>query len=46
MPKYRKMLNNWDEPYIQDLVKLIETQSKETLVNWSVGYAEKVILPI
>ncbi|MGE5380629.1 MAG: putative immunity protein [Methylocystaceae bacterium] len=46
MPKARKMLSDWDAPYIQSLVKLIETQSKTTLVIWAVGYAERVILPL
>lgn len=46
MPKPRKMLSDWDAPYIQALVKLIETQSKATLVIWAVDYAERVILPL
>lgn len=46
MPKARKMLSNWEAPYIQSLVKLIETQSKSTLANWAIDYAENVILPI
>ena len=46
MTKMRKMLNDWDAPNIQSLVKLIETQSKTTLVNWAVNYAEHVILPL
>lgn len=46
MPKARKMLNDWDAPYIQSLMKLIETQSKETLAHWAVDYAEQVILPL
>lgn len=46
MPKERKMLSDWYAPYIQQLVKLIETQSKTTLVNWAVDYAEKVMLPL
>lgn len=46
MPKARKMLSDWDAPYIQSLVKLIETQSKTTLVNWAVDYAERVLLPL
>ena len=46
MPKYRKMLNNWDEPYMQTLVKLIETQSKETLINWAIDYSRQYILPL
>ncbi|WP_197082482.1 putative immunity protein [Rubeoparvulum massiliense] len=46
MPKARKMLSNWDAPYIQPLVKLIETQSKSTLAHWAVDYAERVLLPL
>lgn len=46
MPKARKMLSDWDAPYIQSLAKLIETQSKPTLAHWAVDYAEAVILPL
>ena len=46
MPKARKMLNNWDAPYLQALMRLIETQSKVTLANWAVDYAEQVMLPL
>lgn len=46
MPKARKMLSDWDAPYIQSLVKLIETQSKATLAIWAVDYAERVLLPL
>lgn len=46
MAKYRKMLSDWYAPYIQALVKLIETQSKITLANWALDYSEKVLLPI
>ena len=46
MAKYRKMLSNWDAPYIQSLIGLIETQSKETLIRWSADYAETRLLPI
>ena len=46
MPNARKMLNNWDAPYLQALVKAIETQSKPTLAHWAVDYAENVLLPI
>lgn len=46
MPKARKMLTDWDAPYIQPLVKLIETQSKVTLANWAIDYAERVMLPL
>lgn len=46
MPKARKMLSDWNAPYLQLLVKLIETQSKATLGHWSVDYSERVILPL
>lgn len=46
MPKARKMLSNWDAPYIQSLVNLIETQSKATLATWAVDYSERVLLPL
>lgn len=46
MPKTRKMLSDWRAPYIQSLMKLIETQSKVTLVNWAVDYCEQILLPI
>lgn len=42
MPKARKMLSDWEAPYIQSLMKLIETQSKATLAFWAVDYAERV----
>jgi len=46
MPKYRKMLPDWDAPYIQSLIGVVETQSKETLIRWSTDYAESRLLPI
>lgn len=46
MPKTRKMLSDWRAPYIQSLMRLIETQSKATLVNWAVDYSERVLLPL
>lgn len=46
MAKLRKMLGAADSPYIVSLMRLIETQSKETLVNWCVDYAQQHILPI
>ncbi|MGI6642440.1 MAG: putative immunity protein [Bacillota bacterium] len=42
----RKMLSDWHAPYIQSLVRLIETQSKETLARWAVDYAEREMLPL
>lgn len=44
--KYRKMLSDWEAPYIQDLIRQIDTQSKETLARWAVDYAEQEILPL
>ena len=46
MPNARKMLSNWDAPYIQALVKAIGTQSKSTLAHWAVDYAQGILLPI
>jgi len=46
MPKTRKMLSDWDAPYIQSLVKVIETQSKATLVNWASAYSARILLPL
>ena len=46
MPKYRKMLNDINAPYLQSLMRLIETQSKTTLAGWSIDYARINILPI
>ena len=46
MAKTQKMLSEWKAPYIQSLMKLIETQSKTTLANWVLDYAEQVILPL
>lgn len=46
MIKTRKMLSDWDAPYIQSLVKLIETQSKATLAQWVLDYSQRVILPL
>lgn len=46
MSKTRKMLNDWNAPYIQSLMKRIETQSKTTLAHWSVDYAERELLPL
>jgi hypothetical protein len=46
MPKYRKMLNDINAPYLQSLMRLIETQSKRTLAGWSIDYARGHILPV
>ncbi len=45
-PKTRKMLSDWQAPCIQDLVRQIDTQSKQTLATWAVDYAERELLPL
>lgn len=42
----RKMLGKRDSPWILSLMRVAETQSKETLVNWALDYTEQQILPI
>ncbi|MFV0413627.1 MAG: putative immunity protein [Oscillospiraceae bacterium] len=46
MGKLRKMLGHKNSPYIVPLMRLLETQSKETIARWCLGYAEAHILPI
>jgi len=46
MPKYRKMLADWEAPYIQSLIQVVDTQSKETLIRWCTDYAETRLLSI
>jgi hypothetical protein len=46
MAKTRKMLSNWQAPYIQSLMDFIVTQSKVTLANWAIDYSEQVLLPL
>jgi hypothetical protein len=46
MQKLRKMLGRADAPYIVSLMRLIETQSKETIAAWCMDYAEAYVLPI
>ena len=46
MSKVRKMLGKADSPYIISLMRLIETQSKNTIVKWCNKYASEHILPI
>jgi hypothetical protein len=46
MPRARKMLSDLEALYIRELMKQIETQSKPTLANWALDYAERVILPV
>ena len=40
------MLSDIYAPYLQSLMKLIETQSKITLARWGIGYARTVLFPI
>ena len=46
MAKVRKMLGKADSPYIVSLMRLIETQSKNTIVKWCNEYAKEHILLI
>lgn len=46
MAKLRKMLGKADSPYIVSLMRVIETQSKATIVKWCNEYVIKHILPI
>ena len=46
MAGLRKMLGRADDDYIIALMRLIETQSKETIVTWCLNYAKMNILPI
>ncbi|MDD2374089.1 MAG: hypothetical protein PHD23_01930 [Eubacteriales bacterium] len=46
MANRRKMLSDMDAPYIQSLMRLIETQSKTTLARWAVDYAYEFLLPL
>lgn len=46
MAKLRKMLGNINDSEIKALMKLIETQSKETLAKWAVDYVEEYCLDI
>jgi hypothetical protein len=44
--KRSKTLGNFQSPYIVSLMQAIETQSKPTLIQWSIHYSEEHILPI
>lgn len=47
MPKkLRKMLGDVNAPSVVALRELIDTQSKDTIRNWCLGYAEEKMLPI
>jgi len=44
--KLRKMMGNLNDPGVQSLVQLMETQSKITLARWALDYAQAHMLPI
>ncbi|MDO5410840.1 MAG: hypothetical protein Q4F21_10370 [Lachnospiraceae bacterium] len=46
MAKLRKMLGSIESPHIISLMRVIETQSKETLADWALEYAKTHFLPI
>lgn len=46
MAKLRKMLSDWQADYIQSIMRLMETQSKETLATWALNYSEEYLLPL
>ncbi|NLW11231.1 MAG: hypothetical protein GX028_04350 [Clostridiaceae bacterium] len=46
MAKRKKMLSDMNASYIQSLMRLIETQSKTTLVRWAIDYAQEYLLPL
>lgn len=45
MKKYRKMLT-MDIPALDEMMAVLSTQSKETIANWTIEYAEKEIVPL
>ena len=45
MPKLRKMLGSADHPTVQKLMRLIETQNKQTLAAWAVDYVGPTTCP-
>ncbi|MDR0372941.1 MAG: hypothetical protein LBI79_05225 [Nitrososphaerota archaeon] len=46
MKKHRKMLTVTNVPYLQSLIRLIETQNKTTLAHWCIDYTRTYILSI
>lgn len=46
MAKLRKMLGKPDSPCAVALMRLIETQSQQTLIRWAVEYTARRCLPI
>lgn len=46
MAKLRKMLGSVDAPQVTALMRLMETQSKATLIRWAAAYVEERYLEI
>lgn len=46
MAKPRKMLADINAPYLRSLMRIMETQSKVTIANWCIAYADTHILPL
>lgn len=46
MAKHRAFLLGWSEPCVRSLTGALETQSKDTIVKWSLDYAERRVLPV
>jgi hypothetical protein len=44
--KIRKTLGNYQSPSVLSLMRLVETQSKATLIRWATAYAKEHIVPI
>jgi hypothetical protein len=44
--KLQKTLGDVNAPSTVALMRLIETQSKATVANWTLDYAERVVLPL
>ena len=44
--KTRKLLSDWNAPCIQALMRQIEGQSKATLANWALAFAERELLAL
>lgn len=44
--KLKKTLGNYQSPWILSLMRLIETQSKATLIQWAADYAREHVLPV
>ncbi len=46
MGKLRKLLGRPASPYVVSLMRLLETQSRETIAGWCLPYAQAEILPL